>query len=132
MPITARTGTGTLLTFSGGFTCIAIDSITPFAQTLGTIDANKMTSGPYMEKIFEDLIDLGEASIPIEYDPEETPPPLGEVQTLTINPKGLGAGALIRGTGAITGASPAIPVNGKMTQEITWTWDGDEFEVNAS
>jgi hypothetical protein len=51
---------------------------------------------------------------------------------MTIDPKGLGAGSLIRGTGAFTAFSPGIPVNGKMQSDVTWTWDGDEFETNAS
>lgn len=129
---TARTGTGTTLTFLGGFTCKVIESFDPFAQSLGVIDANTMDSVDFMEKIPEDLADLGEASFQIEYEPEETPPALGAIDTLTVDPKGLGAGSLIRGTGFFTAFQPTLPVNGKMTAQVTWTWDGDEFAVNAS
>jgi len=132
MTITARTGTGTLITFGNGFTCKVIESLDPFSETLGVIDANTMTTTDYMEKIFEDFIDLGEMSFTIEYEPDENPPDIGEVQIATVNPKGLGAGSLIRGTGAFTAFKPTLPVNGKMTASVTWTWDGDEFEVNAS
>lgn len=132
MPITARTGTGTTMTFSGGFTCKVIESMDPFAQSLGVIDANNMESTNFMAKLAEDLIDLGEMSFTIEYDPEATPPALGVVQEATVNPKGLGAGALIVGTGFFTGFTPTIPVNGKMQAAVSWTWDGDEFAVNQS
>lgn len=132
MPVTAKTGTGTTLTFTGGFTAKFIDAVDPFAQSLGSIDANTMDTTNYMQKLAEDFIDLGEMSATIEYDPEATPPALGVTDELTINPKGLGAGALIRGTGFFTQFQPTAAVNGKMTAQITWTWDGDEFEVNAS
>lgn len=132
MPITAKTGTGTTLTFTGGFTAKFIESVDPFAQSLGTIDANTMDTTDYMEKLAEDFIDLGEMSGTIEYDPEATPPALGVTDEVTINPKGLGAGALIRGTGFFTAFQPTLPVNGKMTATFTWTWDGDEFAVGAS
>ena len=131
MAITARTGTGTELTFSGGFAAKVINA-DPFSQSLDAIDANNMASGPYMQKIPADLIDLGEASFEIEYEPDENPPALGDVQTLTINPKGLGAGSLIRGTGFFTNFAPKIATNEKMTASVTWTWDGDEFAVNQS
>lgn len=132
MAITARTGTGTTCTWLGGFTCKIIGSFKPFSQALGTIDANTMDTTDFMEKIFEDLIDLGEASFEIEYDPEADPPALGEIDTMTINPKGLGAGSLIRGTGAFTAFDADIPVNGKMTANVTWTYNGDAFATNAS
>lgn len=132
MSITARTGTGTTLTFSGGFSGKWIGTVQPYDKTKGTIDANNMNTGEFAQKIFEDFTDLGECTGQIEYDPEETPPDLGEVQTLTINPKGLGPGSLIRGTGAFTKFTPGIPVNEKMVSDVTWVWDGDEFAVNQS
>lgn len=131
MTITARTGTGTLLTFTNGFTAKVIN-VDPFSQSLDAIDANNMGSGNYMQKIPADLIDLGETSFEIEYEPDDNPPDLGEVQTLTINPKGLGAGSLIRGTGFFTAFAPKLATNEKMTANVTWTWDGDDFNVNAS
>lgn len=132
MAITARTGTGTTMTFTGGFTCKVIDSLDPFAQSIGVIDANRMDTTNYMEKIAEDFIDLCEMSFTIEYEPDENPPALGVVDTVSINPKGLGAGSLIEGTGFFTAFNPTLPVNGKMTAQVTWTWNGDTFAVNAS
>lgn len=132
MPVTARTGTGTTLTFTGGFTAKFIESVDPFSQALGAIDANRMDTVNYMQKLAEDFIDLGEMTGTIEYDPEADIPALGVYDEVTINPKGLGAGALIRGTGFFTAFTPTIPVNGKMQATFTWMWDGDEFEVNAS
>ena len=132
MAITARTGTGTTMTFTGGFTCKVIDSLDPFSQSLGVIDANRMDTTNYMEKLAEDFIDLGEMSFTIEYEPDENPPALGVVDTVSINPKGLGAGSLIEGTGFFTAFNPTLPVNGKMTAQVTWMWNGDAFAVNAS
>lgn len=132
MAITARTGTGTTMTFTGGFTCKVIDSLDPFSQSVGVIDANTMATTDYMQKLAEDFIDLGELSFTIEYEPDENPPAVGVVDTVSINPKGLGAGSLIEGTGFFSAFTPTLPVNGKMTAQVTWTWDGDEFAVNAS
>lgn len=132
MAITARTGTGTTLTFLGGFTAKFIDNVEPFSEEVGDIEANTMDTGDYAQSIPEDFINLGELTGTIEYDPEADPPALRETDTVTINPKGLGAGSLIRGTGYFKKFTPSLPMNGKMTAEIAWKWDGDEFEVNAS
>lgn len=129
---TARTGTGTTLTFQSGFTAKFIDNVEPFSEEVGDIDANTMETGDYAESIPEDFINLGEMTGTIEYDPEAEPPALREIDTLTIDPKGLGAGSLIRGSGYFKKFTPGIPVNGKMTADIAWKWNGGSFETNAS
>jgi len=130
MAITAKTGTGTTVTFSGGFTCKIIN-VDPFAIALESIDANNMSSVDWMQKLPADLADLGEMSMEIEYDPTAEPP-IGTVETITIDPKALGTGKKIVGSGFISGYTASIPVNGKMTATITVTWDGTAFEIAAA
>lgn len=132
MPITAKTGTGTTCTWLGGFSAKVIDNITPFSQEVGDIDVNSMETGDFAESIPEDFIQLGEFSTTIEYQADATPPALREVDTLTIDPKGLGAGHLIRGSGYFKKFSPTIGLNQKNTAEISWKWNGQSFATQQS
>jgi hypothetical protein len=129
---TAKTGTGTTVTLNSGFTAKYIDTIEPFAKEVGDIEANTFDSEDFVETIPEDLVQLGEFSGTIEYDPGADEPEVAVPDIMTIDPKGLGAGHLIRGSGYFKRFAPSIVNNGKMTAQITWKWDGGSFATKQS
>lgn len=130
---TARTGTGTTITGSITSFTLKITGVDPFQIALDKIEASNMSSTLRKRYIPADLAELGDMNVDVEYDGSVTiDDALGVVQEWTINVGNRGAGHKIIGTGFISGLGAQIPLNDKMTGNITIAWDGDEFEMAAA
>jgi len=132
MTVSAKTGLGTTITFpTSGFAAKIIDIGQLFNLSREVIEASKMESEDWVEKLLADLADAGECTFTVEYDGNLAIPINAAAETITIDVKGAGTGFLVRGSGAITGASAAVPHRDKMTADITVTWLG-ELELAAT
>lgn len=125
MATTAKTGLGTTITFGTSlFAGRIIDIGQAVGVSRGVIEASKMASDDWVDKLVQDLADPGELQYDIEYDGDVDPPVNAAAETITIDVRGAGTGFKVSGSGAMTGFTPAIPHNDKMTASITISWLG--------
>lgn len=130
MSVTPNIGHGTLFKRGNAdgppetFTTIAgVTSITPPALSKDTVDVTNMQSSDRFREHISGLRDAGEASIEINFDPDST-----EVANLITDYEADSArtyqilfesGADWTFEGIVTGMTPAIPVDDKMTATVS-------------
>lgn len=131
----ADVGTGTSISFgTSGFTAEVLGINhngveRPAIETshLGTTVAKTFMPG--------DLVDQGEISLDIAFNPNILPPIKAAAETIVITfpvPSGLSTGATYTFTGFCTGASSTILFEERMTATITVKISGDITKVNAA
>lgn len=122
---TAKTGLGTTIVFgTSAFAAKIIDIGQVASVSRSTLDASNMASTSWMDKLLQELADPGELQFEIEYDGDVDPPVTGAAETVTIDIRGQGTGYKITGSGAMTGFTPGVPHQDKMTAQITVSWLG--------
>lgn len=125
MSVTAKTGLGTTIVFgTSAFSAKIIDIGQIASVSRETIDASNMSTTLWIEKLVADLTDPGELQFDIEYLGSVDPPVTAVAETVTIDIRAQGTGYKVTGSGAITGFTPAVPHNDKMTASITVSWLG--------
>lgn len=106
-----------------------ITDITPPAQTreaIGTSYQGTTTAATYMPA---DLVENGELTFTIHFNPDTAAPIDGAAETVTIT---WPSGATWAFTGFMTAYTPGAPFNGLMTGEVTVKVSGDITIVAAS
>lgn len=74
-----------------------------------------------------DLVDDGDVTVDIHFDPDSQPPISAAPETITITfplPAGQSTAGKVVGTGFISAWSWGDPLEDKMTARMTITWDG--------
>lgn len=118
MGATAILATGTTITFSGfAYKFISFDG--PGFEC-ETIDANKLATEDWVDKMPGSLIDPGQLSGTVEYD--GTMPTLGVNQTMTVTFPNSNS---ISGKGFLKSFKPAGEVEGKLTADVTFELHGE-------
>lgn len=118
----AFNGTGTTIAFASGFLAQILDINGP---ALGRIAINTShmlsattTSGPYHTYIPGALVEGGELSIQIAYDPGATIPIASAAETVTITWSDTGA-ATAAFSGFMTAFNIRTPLEGRATADVT-------------
>lgn len=122
-------GTGTQIAFlTSGFSAQVLD-VTPPEVSRESVDTSHMgtaapAAGSFGNRtfIFGKLVDGGELSFEIHFDPDDVPPihELAEQIKITFPvPAGLTNGAEWEFPGAMTSYAPAVPLDDKMVASIT-------------
>ena len=125
-----KQGKGTTVTFvsaSGNISGVCITDVQDGGQTVAMEDAVCMDSTE-MEKIGNELIDLGDVTVSLLHDPEvNVRQLLSEKGVLTITSPVSNAGAPESETGnaVMSSYSKGRPVGTLMTSSITFSWNGD-------
>ena len=121
--------TGITITFgTSGFTGNITDISGP-SMTREAIDSSHQGTENSMTFIFADLVDRGEVSFTMHYNPDTDPPIDAEAETITIAYPT--AGASIAFTGGMIAHSNELPLNGLMTADVTIKVSGDITRVPA-
>lgn len=124
----AELGTGLVVTFASGFLAEIIDA-TPPEATRESVDTTHMGTTTARTFTPVDLIDWGEASFDIAFDPGTRPPidQAAEAVTLTFR-----NGDTWAFTGFMTGYAPANPLEERSTATCRIKVSGDVTVVNVT
>lgn len=106
---------------SSGFTAQILD-VNPASPTVDDIQTSHQGTTGGHTFVAADLVDNGEMSFDIHFNPDTTVPVGGANETITIT---FPAGATESYDGYIKSATPAAPLNDKMTSTITVKVSGD-------
>jgi hypothetical protein len=117
----AKNGTGIVVTFASGFLAEIIDC-TPPNGTREMIDCSHMGTTLAHEYITADLVEWGEASFDLNFDPGVTPPIHDAFELVTIT---FPDGETWYFQGAMSGYAPRAPMEDKMTATATIKVSGD-------
>ena len=116
-------GTGTTIAFSSGFFAEILDVSGPSAAResvqvshMGTTNAHVFTP--------TDLVDWGELTVEIGFDPGTKPPMNGAAETVTITFPNSGASTWAF-SGFMTAFEPSVPLEDRMTGSATIKVTGD-------
>lgn len=143
MGMGADLGTGITIEFlTSGFSAEVLD-VQPPGASRETFDASHQGSGvnPGAGKwgnkpfLFSRLVDAGEASFDIHFDPDDVPPLHAAAEQIRITfpvPTGLSTGAQWTFSGGMTGYQPTGPLDGKMTASVTIKVSGAVTRVVAA
>lgn len=135
-------GTGTTISFgTSGFAAQILD-VTPPNLAREPIDTSHMGTPPagagqVGSRTFMpgDLVDPGELSFDIHFNPDTVPPISDVAETVTITfplPVGMATPATWAGQGFLTGYEPSVPLEDKMTGSITVKMSGPITIVAAA
>lgn len=131
-------GTGASITFGTSSWVGQILAINQGDKGKGIIDTTVLgTTGGSRTKRQTDLIDEGEVTLEIAFDPD-VPPVItvaatGETVTITCPvPTSKATGATYAGKGALNSFSFGIPLEDKMTGSATMTWLGKVTQTDSS
>ena len=117
----ADIGHGATITFSG-FTAEYQEIDGPSIER-DAVETTHMTSTGGYRTFMPGMIDMGEVTCQVNFDPNTNPPQAGAAGTLTITwpvPEGGSTGAQWSCSAFVTGYKPTAPVDDRMTAEITW------------
>jgi len=116
-------GTGTAITFASGFLAEIIDISGPGGSRESVQMSHMLTTTAH---IFSpvDLVDWGELTIELLFNPGTTPP-IGSAEEIVTITFPNSAGTTWTFTGFMTGMEPAIPLEDRMTTTVTIKVDGD-------
>jgi hypothetical protein len=81
---TPDTGNLATLVFSGGFSA-RLNNIGELERSIGKLACSALDTEDDAEYVPDDLAETSDLEIEFYFDPAETPPALGEVQTLTVS-----------------------------------------------
>lgn len=110
-------GDGTTVTFaSSGFTANII-SVTGPNPTREAIDQSHLGSSGWKTFLASGLVDGGEVTLNIQYDPTVSIPISAAAETITIDPAG--SGNTLSFSGFLTGAGHAFELDTLMQADIT-------------
>ena len=124
----AKLGTGLAVTFASGFLAEIIDG-TPPEATRESVDTTHMLTTTARTFTPSDLIDWGEASFDIAFDPGERPPIDQVAETITLTFRD---GETWEFTGFMTGFAPANPLEERCTATCRIKVSGDVTVTNDS
>lgn len=131
----ADVGTGTSISFgTSGFTAEVL-GINHNGVERPSIDTSHLTTTTAKTFMPGDLVDQGEFSLDIAFNPNILPPIKSAAETIVITfpvPSGLSTGATYTFTGFCTGASQVIPFEERMTGTVTIKVSGDITKANAA
>lgn len=109
--------------FSSAVTGIGIEG-----QERVAIETSHFGTTGFKEYIAAKLVEPGEITLEVQFDPDDIPPISGAAETLTITfplPTGQSTAANVAGTGFVTSWSASLEdQDGLMTAEVTFKWDG--------
>lgn len=112
----AATGYGITITFGGGFLAEIIDTTPPEISREAIDTSHTTTADGAMTFIPSDLIDYGEMTVEINFDPSLTPPIEDDPESVTIS---FPSGAAWSFSGFLTNYSGAAPIDDRMTATVT-------------
>lgn len=118
-------GHGCTVTFSG-FVGVYQEIDGPGLER-DAVETTHMTSTSGYREFIPGLIDAGEVTAPLNFDPNTNPPIASAAGTLTITwpiPDGGSTGATWACSAFVTSYKPTAPVDDRMTCEITWKLTG--------
>lgn len=135
-------GTGTTIVFgTSGFAAQVLD-VTPPAPQREAFDAAHMgTAKPAAGSmgnrpvVFSKLVDPGELSFELHFDPDDVPPIHEVAETITVTfpiPAGLTNGATWVFSGGVVGYEPSVPMDGKMVATVRVKVSGPIARTAAS
>jgi len=113
----ADTGNGTTVTFGTSSFTAAIDSVEWGGMERPAINTSHLGTTSYETFMPGDMVDPGEVTLNIQYDPDAQPPIAGAAETITIRyptPSGGSAGATHVGTGFVTKFTPGNAKNNEL------------------
>lgn len=124
----ADEGYGVAITFDSGFFG-EINNVEGPSMSREAIDTSHAgTTGGFRTFQPSDLVDHGEVEVTIAFDPDQEPPIDQAAETVTITypiPSGMSSGATWQFSGFMTGATPTVPFDDKMTMSATLKVSGD-------
>lgn len=111
------TGFGTTLTWGTSSFEAELFELTPPGASRESIDTSHMSTESGAKTFIEaDLVDWGEATFSIAFDPGEMPPIYAPPETITITFPDATTWAF---SGFVTGYEPTVPMEDKMTADLT-------------
>jgi len=111
------TGFGTTLTWGSSSFTAELFEVTPPGASRESIDTSHMsTLSGAMTFIPADLVDWGEATFSVAFDPSTSPPVNAAAETITITFPDETTWAF---SGFVTGYEPTVPMDDKMTADLT-------------
>lgn len=135
-------GTGTTIAFgTSGFSAQVLDVSGPGLARESIETSHMGTSGPGAGQVGSktfmpaDLVDPGELSFEIHFNPDTVPPIHEAAETITVTfpiPAGLTNGATWVATGFVTSYEPSSPLEDKMVASITVKLSGQITITAAS
>lgn len=121
-------GHGSTITFAtSGFTA-SIRSFNPASMSRDAIDDSHAGTTGKFRTFCAGMIDMGELTIDIIFDPDTDPPIDGAAETITITfptPSGQSTPADWEFTGFMTAYNPTVPFDGLLTASVTVKISGD-------
>ncbi len=139
---TVDIGTGTTIVFgTSAFSAEVLDVSGPGLARESIETSHMGTSGPGAGSVGSktfmpaDLVDPGELSFDVHFNPDTVPPIHGDAETVTVTfpiPAGLTNGATWVGTGFVTAYEPAAPPEDKMTASLPVKFSGSIAITAAS
>jgi len=117
----AKNPNGTTVTFDSGFLAEITALVMP-DQTREAFDSSHMGTLTWRTKLLGKLVDQGELTVDIFFEPETAPPIDSDAETLVINFPDGSSWSFSGGMTATGGA--AVPLDGLMTQTVTITVSG--------
>lgn len=135
-------GTGTLIEFlTSGFTGEFLDVTPPEVAREAFDTSHQQTAKPAAGSmanrtyIFSRLVDGGELTFEMHFDPDDVPPvhePAEQIRITFPVPTGLSNGAQWEFPGGITSYAPSAPLDGKMVSSVTVKVAGPVVRTPAS
>lgn len=119
--MTVGVGTGATIVFSGtGSFTGQVLSFNIDGEEVPVIDVSHLGTTGYREKTFGVLVEPPQATVELNFAPDN-PPPVGIEATITIT---FPDASTLTGTGAFLSRSMAVPLEDKMTATYVFQFDG--------
>jgi len=131
----ADVGTGVTILFATSAYAGVVLGISAGDAERPVIDTTHAGTTVSRTKMPGDLLDEGEITVDIEFDPDTPPPMTSAAETVTITfpvPAGLTNGATAVGSGFISKKNWEVPVEEKMVGSYVLTWAGTVAWTDAS
>lgn len=128
---TFTTSQGIVIIFESGFFAEVIDASLP-GSSREAIDANHLQTVGGMEFLAAALVDYGELSLTMNFDPSVTPPIAEDASTVVIKFTQVTPQQTWTFIGFLTGHTPAVATNDKMTASATLKVSGGITIGNAA
>lgn len=135
-------GTGTVVAFGASGLSFQILDVKPPQLKRAAIDTSHMGtpapgSGKFANRTFlpGDLVDGGEVTLSVHFNPSVVVPAHAVAETITITfptPAGLTTPATWAFSGFLTGYDPTVPLEDKMTADLTFKVSGPVTVTAAS
>lgn len=135
MSSSADVGTGTTITFGTSGSQGALLSISGPSASRPSIETTDMSTTTAHTFMPGDLVDHGEVTLTVEFDPDIEPAITSGAETVTITwpiPSGLSNGATWQFSAFITGFEPSASIDERMEMSITLKISGDITYADAS